>query len=100
MIRFETNYPGGRGGFCPTLFQNFLIENVKGDRSGACGFYAVGLDKYPLKDIKLKNITLRQCKTAYIMRNVEHITFENVVLGGIKMPSNPEETKATKLNTY
>ncbi|MDD4970405.1 MAG: glycoside hydrolase family 28 protein [Paludibacter sp.] len=32
LIRFETNYHGGRGGFYPTLFQNFLIENVTGDR--------------------------------------------------------------------
>ncbi len=100
LIRFETNYHGSRGGFYPTLFQNFLIENVRGDRSGECGFYAVGIEKYPLKDIKLKNVTLRQCKTPYIMRNVEHITFENVTLGGVKMPAVPAETGDTKLKSY
>jgi polygalacturonase len=100
LIRFETNYPGGRGGHTPAHFQNFLIENVKGDRSGECGFYAVGIDKYPLKDITLKNITLRQCKTPYIMRNVERVIFDNVTLGGVKMPLNPTETPETKLNSY
>jgi polygalacturonase len=100
LVRFETNYHGGRGGFHPTLFQNFLIENVTGDRSGECGFYAVGIDKYPLKDIELKNIRLRKCKTPYIMRNVEHVTLENVELGGIKLPAKPEETTESTLHSY
>jgi polygalacturonase len=100
LIRFETNYHGSRGGFHPTLFQNFLIEDVKGDRSGECGFYAVGIENYPLKDIRLKNIQLRSCKTPYIMRNVKNVTFENVSLGGITLPKNLVETKESKLNSY
>jgi polygalacturonase len=100
LVRFETNYQGSRGGFYPTLFQNFLIENVKGDRSGECGFYAVGIEKYPLKDIVLKNSWLRSCKTPYIMRNVQNVTFENVELGGIKLPNNPSETKEAALHSY
>lgn len=100
LVRFETNYHGGRGGFHPTLYQNFLIENIKGDLSEECGFYAVGLENYPLKDIQLKNIYLRSCKTPYIMKNVENVTFENVVLGGIKLPKNPTQTPGTKLNSY
>jgi len=100
LIRFETNYKGGRGGFYPTLFENFLIEHVKGDRSGECGFYAVGIAKYPLKNITLKDITLRKCKIPHILKNTEHVKFENVILGGVKMPENPEETVETQLNTY
>ena len=100
LVRFETNYPGSRGGFHPTLFQNFRIENVKGDRSGDCGVYAVGLKGYPLKDIALKNVTLRQCKMPYIMQNTEHVTFKNVILGGTKMPKNPKETGEIKLGSY
>ena len=100
LIRFETNYKGGRGGFYPTLFENFLIENVHGDVSGDCGFYAVGIEKYPLKDITLKNICLTKCKTPYILKNTQHVKFENVILGGVKMPVNPEETQETQLNTY
>jgi len=100
LIRFEPNYPGGRGGHTPALFSNFLIENVKGDRSGECGFYAVGIKNHSLKDITLRNIYLRQCKTPYIMQNVENVLFENVILGGIKMPANPKETGDIKLKSY
>jgi len=100
LIRFETNYHGSRGGFHPTLFQNFQIENVSGDRSGECGFYAVGIEKYPLKNIMLKNIRLRKCKTPYILKNVEHVRFENVSLGGIVLPENPDETKEDVLHSY
>lgn len=100
LIRFETNYPGGRGGHTPAQFTNFLIENVSGDRSGECGIYAVGIEKFPLKDITLRNISLRQCKTPYILRNVEHVTFDNVSMGGIKLPVHPTETPETKLDSY
>ena len=73
---------------------------MTGDRSGECGFYAVGIEKYTLKDIKLKNITLRKCKIPYILKPAEQIKFENVILGGIKMPENPKETEKTQLNSY
>jgi len=97
LVRFENNYHGGRGGFYPTIFQNFLIENIKSDFSGECGFYAVGIEKYPLKDISLRNIYLRDCKIPYIMKNVENVTFENVELGGVKFTKSQKETNDTKL---
>lgn len=90
LISFETNYKGGRGGSYPTLFQHFLIENVQGDRSDKDGFYAVGLDNYPLKDILLKNIFLRECKTPCVLQHVEHVMFENVTLGGAEVPDSCE----------
>ena len=99
FIRFETNYHGARGGFHPTLFQNFLIENVTGNNSKECGFYAVGIEKYPLKDILLKNIILKQTPTSYILKNVENITFDLVLINGKLMPKSPKETESVKLRT-
>ncbi len=100
FIRFETNYQGARGGFHPTQYSNFLIENVKGNYSGECGFYAVGLKGYPMKDILVKNVKLKSCKTPYILKNTENVKFENVDLGGMKMPENPEETNDDKLHSW
>lgn len=100
LIRFETNYHGSRGGFFPTMYQNFLLEDIKGDRSSECGFYAVGIPGYPLKDITLKNIYLRICKTPYIMKNVENVNCKNVSLGGNVLSEKPTETKDEKLKSY
>lgn len=99
FIRFETNYHGARGGFHPALFQNFLIENVTGNYSAECGFYAIGIDKYPLKEILLKNVILKKCSTAYKLRNTENVNFEKVLINGNLMPNNPKETEFTKLKT-
>ena len=99
FIRFETNYHGARGGFHPSLFQHFLIENVTGNRSGECGFYAEGIDKSPLKDITLKNIKLIKCPISYILKNTEKISFENVLINGKPMPEHPGETGSLKLKT-
>ncbi len=99
FIRFETNYHGARGGFHPALFQNFLIENVTGNYSAECGFYAVGIDKYPLKDILLKNINLKQSLTPYILKNTHHVTFDKVMINSILMPNAPKETEFCKLKT-
>ncbi|MEI8087799.1 MAG: glycoside hydrolase family 28 protein [Paludibacter sp.] len=100
FIRFETNYHGARGGFHPALFQNFLIENVTGNYSAECGFFAVGIAKYPLKDILLKNINLKQSQTPYILKNTENVTFDKVMMNGNFMPNKPKETEKSKLKTY
>lgn len=100
FIRFETNYHGARGGFHPALFQNFLLENITGNYSAECGFYAVGIAKYPLKDILLRNINLKQSQIPYILKNTENVTFNHVKMNGILMPDKPKETEKSKLNTY
>ncbi|MDR0413417.1 MAG: glycoside hydrolase family 28 protein [Dysgonamonadaceae bacterium] len=99
FIRFETNYHGGRGGFHPTLFEDFHIENIRGNVSGECGFYAVGIENYPLKNIALENVTLKQANEDYILKNVENITFDNVVINGKTMSRHPAGTEASRLQT-
>jgi hypothetical protein len=61
--------------------------------------YAVGVEDYPLKDIVLKNIYLRKCKKPYIMRYIENVIFDNVILGGVKCSKYPKETEETNLIT-
>lgn len=100
FIRFETDYHGARGGFHPTLFQNFLIEDVVGNHSKECGFYAVGIKGHPLKDIMLKNIILTQAPMPYILRYVKNISFENVSINGEIVPKTPSETYSVKLKSY
>lgn len=99
FIRFENNYHGGRGGFFPTIFENFSISNVTGGKSDECGFYAIGVEGYPIKNVSLRNITLKECKTPYTLVNTEGISFRNVKINGIMLPETPEETEASQLRT-
>ena len=99
FIRFENNYHGGRGGFHPTLFENFRISNVRGGSSDECGFYAIGVDGFPIKNVSLKNVVLDSCKTAYTLVNTEGLHFDNVVINGQCLPDNPEDTAANQLRT-
>lgn len=99
FIRFENNYHGGRGGFHPTTFENFRISNVRGGVSEECGFYAIGVDGYPIRNISLHNVVLDSCKTAYTLVNTENIRFDRVTINGETLPEVPEDTAAAQLRT-
>lgn len=99
FIRFENNYHGGRGGFHPTRFEDFVISDVKGGKSLECGFYAIGVEGYPIKNIILQNVTLEDCKTPYTLVNTEDIHFKNVRINGVLLPEVPDDTAAAQLRT-
>ncbi len=97
FIRFETNYHGARGGFHPTRFENFLIRNVTGNRSDECGFYAVGIEGYPMRDIRLENVELKEAPIPYMLKNTENVIFNNVRINGELLPVAPSDTDNTHL---
>ena len=99
FIRFENNYHGGRGGFHPTRFENFRISNVRGGKSNECGFYAIGVEGYPIRNVRLENVELDSCRTAYTLVNAEDIEFRNVRINGQLLPLVPEYTDASQLRT-
>ncbi len=100
FIRFDSDYPGGRGGFHPTIFENFRISNVKGSISRECAFYAVGIDGYHMKDIHLENVELQGAPTPYILKYVDDISFTNVKINGEMLPEHPESTETVKLKSW
>jgi len=93
FIRFETNYHGARGGYHPTRFNNFLIENVTCVRSNEVGIYAVGIENHPLKNITLKNVDVKSAPRTYTLQYVEGITFDNVHVSGTLLPVKPPLTE-------
>lgn len=92
FINFYTNYHGARGGFYPTTFENFTIQNVTGNSSDNFGIYIVGLEDYPMKNISLKNVCLHQAEIPYQLEFFENVRFDNVTINGTLMPEIPEET--------
>lgn len=100
LVRFETNYHGGRNGFHPTEFSDFNIENVSCGFSGECGFYAVGTEGYNMRNITLRNVRISDVPVPYILKNAEDVIFENVSMNGESLPGVPCETQSVNLKSY
>lgn len=98
FIRFENNYHGSRGGQHPTQFSNFMIRNVTCNYSGEVAIYAVGVKKHPLENISLKKITVLRTPKDQIINNVQHLTYNNILINGVKV-KKPVNTEITMLHT-
>lgn len=92
FIRFETNYHSHRGGFYPTIFENFEISNVTGNKSARYGITAIGIKDYEMRNIHLNNVNLADCPTPYVLKNTKNVVFDKVTINGELMPRIPENT--------
>lgn len=97
FIRFENNYHGGRGGNYPTTFENFTLKNIYGKDSDDCGFYAVGVEGHPIKNVVLENVTFDKTEVPYVLLNTEDVYFRNVSINGEVLPEVPADTEKIKL---
>jgi polygalacturonase len=97
LIRFEPNYKGEHSSFNPTLFSNFLIEDVSCKQSEECGIYMGGFESLPLQNIKIKNIRIEQTPVPYCLKNGKNIHFNNVKINGELLKENPAEKEIIKL---
>ena len=98
FIRFENNYHGSRGGHYPTLFSNFVIDNVTCKHSGEVGIYAVGVQGNPLKYISLNKVTVQNTPRAEIIDNAVNLTYKAVTINGISL-TKPTNTGVIILHT-
>jgi len=97
FIRFENNYHGSRGGQHPTLFTNFIIQNVSCTNSGETAIYAVGVKGHPLQNISLKNVTVLHTPKDQIIDNVQDLKYDKVTVNGQTI--QPVITGAVMLHT-
>ena len=99
FVRFENNYHGARGGFHPTRFEDFHISNVRGGISDECGFYAVGIEGYPIRNVTMENVVLDSCKVPYTLAYTEGILFKDVRIGEEMLPERPASTDPSQLGS-
>ena len=97
FIRFEPNYKGERSSFNPTLFRNFLIENVSCKISKEVGIYLAGFEGYPLKNITLRNVSIESTPVPYCLQNAEGVVFDKVIVNGTQLNTNPTPVALVKL---
>ena len=73
------------------------MNNIYGKDSDDCGFYAVGVEGYPIKNVTLENVTFDKTDVPYVLRNTEDIHFNNVSINGEILPETPEDTEIKNL---
>lgn len=98
LVRFEPDYKGERSSFHPTFFDNFLIENVDCRQSMECGIYIAGFRELPVRNIRLKDITVGKVPVPYCLENGEQVDFDNVRINGKRLPSSPEPERLVRLS--
>lgn len=78
LICFESNYKNEQSSFHPTIFRGFHFEDISCRQADDYGLYFSGLEQQPIDDIYLKNITIENAKTEYLLENIENMRFDNV----------------------
>ena len=93
LIRFTTNYHSHRGGTKPSLYRDFLIENVHARKVDTL-IEAIGVAELPIQDVRLRNIVADSAEKTLDIRHVKNFTLKDVYANGETVhvhESGPEE---------
>jgi polygalacturonase len=81
LFWFQLDYPGQLGGNFPSTYRDIVFENFTVERAGTV-FNADAPAAAPLRGVTLRNINIKQADRTFILKNVEGLNLENVVIGG------------------
>jgi len=87
FIWFQLDYPGQLGGNFPSTYRDIVFENITVERAGTI-FNGDAPAAAPLRDVVLRNINIKQADKTFILKNVENLKLENVVIGGQRVDGN------------
>lgn len=83
VLDFDTNYKNEGSGLYPSLYRNFNIEKVTAKRAKT-GIRAVGVQRLPIKDVLIRNMTVQQVDKPLVVDNVDGINLKNVWMNGTR----------------
>ena len=81
LIWFQLDYPGLLGGGYPSTYRDLVFENFTVERAGTV-FNGDAPAAAPLRDVTLRNVTIGEADRTFILKNVEGLKLENVVIAG------------------
>lgn len=81
LIWFQLDYPGQLGGNFPSTYRDIVFENFTVERAGTV-FNGDAPAAAPLRDVIMRNINIKQAEKTFILKNVENLKLENVMIGG------------------
>lgn len=93
VLRFETNYFGFRGGNYCTLYENFLIKNVKANTSDNYAVIMDGNANKKIQNVQIENFTVLKAKHLYHVCNIENVHFIKSSVNNVEIPPTPKEHK-------
>lgn len=93
-IRFETNYHSFRGGNAPTAYRDFALEDITCADAQNYFLFAEGVEELPMRDIRLRHVTVAHARAALFVRGVEGLRFDEVRVNGELLPEAPLATPA------
>lgn len=82
LIHFTTDYHSYRGGEHAPLFRNFDIERVTCEASKTA-IQAVGVPGFPIRNVSLKDITVKQAEIVSNINHTENFVLKNVQVNGL-----------------
>lgn len=84
VLKINTHYgiyANQEGEHMPVI-RNILLENVQVENGGEYGILIRGREKSPVKNVKLKNVTIKNTETPLSVENSDPIIFENTTING------------------
>ena len=92
LLQLRNDYHGFRGGKKPTEFSNIHIEDVTLEQTGDAAVSIMGIAGAPVKDVFIKNITVKQAELPFTrIQHAENVVFENVTVNGKLQPTHPQQ---------
>jgi polygalacturonase len=89
LFWFQLDYPGQLGGNFPSTYRDIIFENFTVERAGTV-FNGDAPAAAPLRDVTLRNVNIKQADRTFILKNVEGLKLENVVIGGQRVDGRLE----------
>lgn len=81
FVRFQTDYHSHRGEFHPTLYRDFIIENVTANEA-ELGIEVQGLAELPIQNVKVRNMVVHKADNPKELQYFKNLIFENVRING------------------
>ncbi|MDO6446404.1 glycoside hydrolase family 28 protein [Colwellia sp. 1_MG-2023] len=75
---FQLNYPGVIEGGHPSVYRDIVFENITVEKAKRIVFEAHAYKDFPIEDILLKDVTIKEAKQTLILEHVKNLIFDNV----------------------
>jgi polygalacturonase len=95
FIWFQLDYPGGLGGNFPSTYRDIVFENFTVEKAGTV-FDGDAPAAAPLTEVVLRNIRIKEAGRNFVLKNVEGLVLDNVVIGEQAINGRLESKRVVK----